>query len=248
MATSATKEDKKCNAGYNSDTMENIKMEDIVEKSDSTSEEANAEEAQVEETSDEITETETTEQDPLKTELERVQKSRYTEEEKAEFTFKKQAERLKALGRDPASILGIEDGEESYSDDDTPLTVGMLKRMEQEKASKTALQQADDIKSDVERELVKFHLQNTIKSTGNPSEDLKLARALVNAVKNTQIIQETTRKTPAKTHSNSSGVDGKQEETVSYTPEELAFMKPPFNATPADILAARKGIQLKFKK
>ncbi len=217
-------------------------MEDIIENVDSTSEDT-----QVAETSSETTATETIEQDPLKTELERVQKaSKYTEKEKAEHSLKKNAERLKELGGDPTSILGIE--KETTDEDDTPLTVGAYKKMQQANTAKTALQSADEIANETERELVKFHLQNTIKSTGIPSEDLKLARALVNAVKNTQIIEETTRKGTAKTHSNSSGVDAKQEEEIIYTPDEQAMMKPPFKLSPKEILESRKGKQLKFRK
>ena len=219
-------------------------MEDIVGKPNLTSEEAQVETKVEVETETKVD----TEQDPLKTELERVQnKSKYSEKEKAEHSLKKNAERLKELGGDPTDILGIK-VETPNEDDDTPLTIGTWRKMQQETTAKTALQSADEIQNETERELVKYHLQNTIKSTGIPSEDLKLARALVNAVKNTQIIEETTRKTPAKTHSNSSGVDGKQEKEVIYTPDELAFMKPPFNASPADIMAAREGKQLKFKK
>jgi hypothetical protein len=222
--------------------MENIKMEDIVEKTPSPSEEAQVEE-QVETEATVETETEVeTEQDPLKTELERVQrKSTKTPVEKLLYTKARVEKQLKELGVD-------EEGYNSEIDeDDTPLTVGMLKKLQAEGAAKTALQQANEIKNETERELVKFHLQNTIKSTGLPNEDLKLARALVNAVKNTQIIQEQTRKTPPKTHSNSSGVDAKHEKEIVYTAEELAFMRPPFNNTPAQILAARQGKTFDFK-
>jgi len=223
--------------------MENIKMEDLVEKVDSTSETTEQVETEVE------VETETTvetEQDPLKTELEKVQKrSKYSEEEKAEFSFKKQAEKLKELGKDPASILGIKD--EVEDDDDRPLTIREYKQMMAGSVAKTALQEAESIQNETERELIKYHLKNTIKSTGVPSEDLKLARALVNAVKNTQVIEEVSRKTPAKTHSNSSGVDAKQVVEFKPTAEELSMMRPPFNMSQAQILEARAGKKFSFK-
>jgi hypothetical protein len=39
---------------------------------------------------------------------------------------------------------------------------------------------ADEIKNESERELTKYHLKNSIKSTGNPEEDIKLgAKAYV---------------------------------------------------------------------
>lgn len=223
--------------------IDNIKKEDIIEKKvDSTSEET--------EKTEEV-KTETVEQDPLKIELEKVQKrSKYTEKEKAEHSLKKTAERVKELGGDPNSILGIttvSTEEELDGEDEKPVTVGMLKKIQQENASKTALQEADDIENETERELVKFHLHNTIKSTGVPAEDLKLARALVNAVKNTQIIKEVTRKTPPKTHSNGSGGPAKDEKEVVFTPEEQSMIKAPFNMTPNQVLEARAGKNFKFK-
>lgn len=223
---------------------ENLKMEDLVEKVVPTSETTEQVETKVEvETETEVK----TEQDPLKTELERVKKSGRSELDKAQFSLKKNAERVKELGGDPNAILGIEkETTENYDEDDKPVTVGMLKKLQQESASKTAFQQADDIQNETERELVKYHLQNTIRSTGLPQEDLKLARALVNAVKNTQIIEESTRKTPAKSHSNSSGVDAKQEQTIVYTSNELQMMQAPFNLSPKDILQARAGKSTKF--
>lgn len=221
--------------------MKNITQEDLEEKKvDSTSETAEKVETEVE------TEFETkveTEQDPLKTELERVQKvSKYTEKEKAEHTLKSTAKRLEELGGDPTDILGIK-REEIESDDDKPLTIGAYRKIQKASAIKTATDLAEEIQNETERELVKYHLDNTIKSTGIPSEDLKLARALVNAVKNTQVIEEINRKTVAKTHSNGSGVDAKQETEVKgdLTPDEMKFMGKPFNMTKEAILKLRKA-------
>ena len=180
------------------------------------------------------------EQDPLKTELERVQKTGRTELEKAQFSLKKNAERLKELGGDPNSVLGIEHVEEANDEDDQPVTVGMLKKLQQQNASKTAIQQAEEITNETERELVKYHLNNSIKSTGSPTEDLKLARALVNAVKNSQIIEEVARKSAPKTHSNASGAPAKDTSVEGeLTADELAFTKKPFNMSKESILKLR---------
>lgn len=191
-------------------------MEDLIEKSDSTSE-----------TAEEVVET-TTEQDPLKTELERVQNTGgRTEVEKAAFSLKKNAERLKELGGDPEAILGIEKPqvEETVDEDDKPVTVGMLKKMQQDTTTKTALQLAEELPTETERELAKWHLKNTIKSTGNPAEDLALVRTLVNAAKNKQIIEEVERKTPPKNHSSSSSAPLKSEgEESELTKEEVQLM------------------------
>ena len=216
---------------------ENIKMEDLVEKVVPTPETTEVETKVEVETPTEVE----TEQDPLKIELERVQKVGRTEKEKAEFSLKKNAERLKELGGDPNTILGIEkETPEVNEDDDQPLTVGMYKKIQQESATKTALQLADEVQNETERELVKYHLNNSIKSTGNPTEDMKLARALVNAVKNSKIIEESTRKISAKKYSGSSGVPARDNEVKGeLTEQEKLFLGKPFLMTKEQILKAR---------
>jgi len=213
---------------------ENIKMEDLVEKVVPTSDTITEEKVEVQTT--------TTEQDPLKVELERVQKTGRTEKEKAEFSLRKTADRLKELGGDPDSILGTKkETTDSNEDDDQPLTVGMYKKIQQAGATKTASQLADDIQNETEKELVKYHLENTIKSSGNPSEDLKLARSLVNAVKNTQIIEETKRKPVAKSHSSASGSPANDNEVKGeLTSDEKLFLGKPFSMTKEQILKLRK--------
>lgn len=210
--------------------MENkLKMEDLIETAP-TSEATTVEDTQVE----------TTEQDPLKIELERVKSGR-TEEEKAEFTFKKQAERLQALGKDPASILGIKpETKEEVDEDDKPVTLGMLKKMQQESATKSALELANDIPNETERELAKWHLENTIRSTGNPSKDLELALNQVNAVKNKQILEELSRKGTTKTFSTATSAPANQNnDAVELTQEEKTLMS--FgNLTVEEVLKARK--------
>ncbi len=181
------------------------------------------------------------EQDSLKIELERVKNAgEKTEKEKAEYTLKKNAERVKALGGTPEEVLGIRT-EEIEEDDDKPITVGMYKKLQRDSATKSALQLADDIQSETERELVKYHLENTIKPTGNPTEDLRLARTLTNAAKNAQIMEEINRKIPAKTFSSGSGVDRKQEQELGeLTAVEKKFLGKPWKMTKEQIIAARK--------
>lgn len=204
-----------------------IKQEDLIEKKDVT---PTSEETQ-------------TEQDPLKEELEKVQRTGKTEAEKAAFSLRKNADRAKELGIDPAEVLGYKSIKQDTTEDDDnkPLTRGDLKKFQQESAAKSALQLADEISSESERELTKYHLQNTIKSTGNPSEDLRLARSLVNAVKNNRIIEESNRKTEVKTYSNGSGAPAKDEAIRGeLTPQEMAFLGKPFNMTKEQIIKARK--------
>lgn len=186
---------------------------------------------------------ETTEQDPLKEELERVSKKEpKTEMEKATHSLRGIADRIKDLGGDPASILGISKPEpvSESADDDTPVTLGVLRKMEQERSAKSALQLADEIENETERALTKHHLENTIRTSGNPVEDLKMARSLVNAVRNQQITQEAIRKTPAQTHSSSSSAPlNTQKVEPEITAEEMKFMRPPFSLSKEQIIAAR---------
>ena len=181
------------------------------------------EEPIVEETVEETT-------DPLETELNKVKNKGRTKAEKLLYTKKRVEEQLKELGIE-------EDVEE---DDDQPVTMADLKRFQAQNAQKTALDLASSVTNETERALIEYHLENTIRSTGNPQEDFQLAQGLVNAVKNKQIIDETIRKPLAKTHSSGSGAPAK----VARPEEELSsvekqFLSAPFNLTKEQIIAAR---------
>lgn len=205
-----------------------IKKEDLVEKtSPSEVEEKKGEDKK-----------ETPAQDPLKAELERVQKKGEgrTQREKLIYTKKRIEEQLAGLdkeeGKDPTP---------EEEDDDAPVTIGMLKKLQQQGAVQTAIDMTEDIEDETERELTKYHLTNSIKSTGNPKEDIKLARAIVNSVKNQQILEEVGRKTDAKKHSGGSSAPVKpQKADIELTPQEMQFARPPFNMTKEQIVAARK--------
>lgn len=176
----------------------------------------------------EVVEPSSTEQDPLKTELDKVQGQKRTKEEKLLYSKKRIEEQLEELGV-----------KEEIDEDEKPVTLGMLKQIQAQTATKTALQLADATPSETERELLKYHLENTIRSTGNPNEDFRLAQSLVNSVKNSQIIEETIRKPIAKP-SSGGGAPANVEKQAEFTSNELAFMKPPFNMTKEQILQARK--------
>lgn len=180
-----------------------------------------------------------TEQDPLKVELERVQKKEGPDrKEKLLFTKKRIEKQLLdeyGIGSDAESAI------ESKNDDDQPLTVGMLKKIQQDRAAETALELAEAIPNEVERELVKHHLANTIKTNGNPNDDLNMARAIVNAAKNKQIIEQAAQKPEAKNHSSGGGVPLIHEEEIVYTEQEKVFMAQA-GLTKEDILKTRAAI------
>lgn len=174
-------------------------------------------------------------QDLLKKELEKKQsKSGFTKLEKARHAAKKIQDEIAKLEEDEGITPGVD------ADDDEPVTVGMLKQKQKEEATKNALNLADAIENETERELVKHHLENSIRPTGNPAEDLRLARALVNDVKNQQIIEEVQRKKDAAKAGTGSGAPARKEgEEFVPTAEEERYMKPPFNLTKEQIIAAR---------
>lgn len=166
-------------------------------------------------------------QSPLEKELDRVEKKgKYSREERLLFEKSKIEDQLRELGG-------------STEDDDAPVTVGMLKAKEKEAVEKTALQLADDIEDETERKLVKHYLSENIRA-GTPQESIRLARAVVNSLKNSQIAQEVTRKQEAQRHSSGSGAPAKQEDTSELTPEEEVFARPPYNLSKEKIIAARK--------
>lgn len=172
-------------------------------------------------------------QDPLKAELEKVQKAGRSKREKLLFTKTRVEQQLEELDK--------EEGIETDDEDNKPVTLGMLKKLQTQTATKTAIQLADEIQDETERELTKYHIENTIRPTGDPKKDMELAMVHVNAVKNSQIIKEVLRKPePRKLASAGGGNpnDGKIDE--AFTAQELSFMKPPFNLTKEAILKARK--------
>lgn len=161
-------------------------------------------------------------QDPVKGELDKIQKKGKgkTELEKAIFTKRQIEKRIAELKGDT--------GEEGTPDEDdsAPVTVGMLKKMQKEQVVQSALSLAEEqITDEHELELTKHHLSNTIKPSGNAQEDFRNARAIVNAVKNKQITEEAQRKTVAKRTSAGSSAPGKLEDHFEPTTEELTMMR-----------------------
>lgn len=183
-------------------------------------------------------------QDPLKKERERIENkgAGRTHKEKLLFSKKKIEEELSKLDN------GDDDDTASLDlDDAKPVTMGDLKKIEREKAKSNAIQMAEDIDDEDERVLVKHHLSNTIKPSGNPAEDLRIARSIVNSSKNSQIIEEATRKTDPKRHSSAPGNAGRRTDDVfTPTPEEDNFMRS-FGLSEKDILNARKIEEAKRK-
>lgn len=176
---------------------------------------------------------ETASQEALKKELEKVNKGKFTKRERLEFEKRKIDDQL--------SKIDEEEGISSV-EDDTPVTVGMLDKLNKEKSKKTSLDLAENIEDETERELAKHYLQNRIVPSGNPEEDLKMARATINSLKNAQIAEELSRKQNPK-KGNAPGNPAKHEAEFVPTPEESIFMSTPYNMSKNDVIKARQKSQ-----
>lgn len=184
----------------------------------------------------------------LEQELERENKKGNTEgrteAEKAAFSLKKNAERARELGIDPAEVLGYDKKDDAQKDfnKDAPLTIGMYEQMQRENARKTALQLAEEIGDVHERELTIKYLRDRIVPSGNAHEDLRFARLAVNSLKNGQIVEEISRSTAASTHASGAGAPplNNVKKEIELTAEEQQFTRAPFNMTPDQIVKLRK--------
>ncbi len=176
---------------------------------------------------------------PIEQEIAREQgKQQKTEKEKAEFTLKKNAERLAELGGDATEVLGLRKADEA-SGDDAPATMGAVKALLADKAKDTAIELADEIEDEHVRELTKLNLKRIIPS-GDPREDLRLARLAAESAKNEKVLEEVGRAGKPRTHVSSAGAPSKPVEAEQeLTASEQEFLKPPFNLTKEQIVKAR---------
>jgi len=202
----------------------------------------------------ETVETETT--DPLKVELERV-RSKKTPQEKARESLYHNAMAAKNLGIDITKdeqlkeVFGIKEEPVEVDEDEKPVTrkelEQLLSKQQQVAAVKTATDLANEITDETERELTLYHIQNTIKSTGDAKEDIRLARALTNSVRNAKILEEQLRKPDAKTHSSATSNGAtKVEPEIVLTAEEKVFLATG-HITKEEILLARQGKTIPLK-
>ncbi len=141
-------------------------------------------------------------------------------------------------------IIGDDD-----EDDDKPLTKGDLKRMQKNEAKKTALNLANDLTDDEEREKVTELLETRILPSGNPQKDLDLALAAVRSEKNQQIAAEIARKkSNSSSRSSGTGAPLKEEDQFVPTEDELAAARMVGKKTPADLKAFVMKARAKERK
>lgn len=173
--------------------------------------------------------------DPLKKEVEKIENGKFTKKDRLLHAKKKIEEQLSELDSE-----GIPKDE----DKDKPVTVGMLEDIEKSKAQKTALKLAESIEDENERTLTIYNLENVIRPSGDPQKDLSAARAIVNSLKNSQIIEEVERKKEGKKFPTPPGHSPKKPGDVfEPTAQERVFMSPPYNLSQKDIEKAREAEQ-----
>lgn len=173
------------------------------------------------------------------------EKPKRTEKETTAFNLRKQAEKAKELGIDPAEVLGIKPtlNIEEGLPEDTPLTVGTLKEFQRQEAKKTALQMADDVSDEQEREEIKQILSSRIIPSGDAQRDFEFARTAVNAERTTRIAQEQARKGEATRGAAGGSSPARASDDFEPTAEELIFMRPPYNLSKEKIIARRQQEQ-----
>ena len=150
---------------------------------------------------------------------------KFTKRERLEFTIKKATEQLESLDNEP--------------DDSTPLTHGDLRKMRQNDTRQTAVQLAESIADEDERAEVIEMLEGRIVPSDNAQSDLLLAKGMVNARKNAQLLEEQARKGKPGSHVNTPSAPGYTEGVFTPTAEEIIFMSPPYNLSKDEIIAQR---------
>lgn len=169
------------------------------------------------------------EKSPVETELEKVESRKRTKLEKLEYTKKRIEEQIIEERR----AEGLPE-----IDKDKPLTLADLEVLEQQRSLETAVTLTDGIEDEHERKLTKHYLETTIKPSGDAKTDFENARALVNAIKNKQLLEEVGRKSAVKQHASAASAPMNQKKDEQLTPEETQIMKG-FRLTKEQVLAER---------
>lgn len=170
------------------------------------------------------------------------EKPKRDEKDTAAYNLRRNAEKAKELGLDPAEILGVKTHIETDLDDEDskPVTVGMLRNIQKQDAHKTALQRAEDITDEETRATVKTYLSDNIKPSGDAEKDFRLALAAASAEKNKQVLAEINRMVSPKRTASGGSMPAHIEEEFTPTNEEAVMMRPPYNLSREKIIAARK--------
>lgn len=149
---------------------------------------------------------------------------------------------LREYGEDDDELAADDDDDEI--DPDKPLTLRDLQRIDAGKAHKTAKELAAAVADPDERKAIQDALANSINPTliaSNPQQAFEQARAIANGARNSKIIEEANRRGKgAGGRATGAGAPAKVDDFFEPTVEERHYMRPPFNMTKEEILAARR--------
>lgn len=162
-----------------------------------------------------------------------------SEKEVAEYNFKRQAERVRAAGLDPAQLLGVNAKIDSAIGDDEPLTIGKLRELQRKEAQKTSIEMAEEL-PEGEREDVVELLTNRIVPSGNAVNDLELARAAASAEHNAKIARMAADRPEARRTASGGSQSAPVEQEFTPTEEEARHMRV-FKITKEQVIAARRA-------
>lgn len=172
------------------------------------------------------------ESDPVQEELDRIENSKRTKKEKLLYTKQRVEKQLAELGETDATDVDL----------DRPMTVREYEARRMLDARDTAVSLVDSLSEDEKaKELVRYHLENTIRPSGDAQTDLNLALSIVNGVKNRQLAEESARTTRARTAPSAPAAPPRQiGAEPEFSKEEAAVMKG-FGLTKEEAAEALKG-------
>lgn len=171
----------------------------------------------------------------VKTELDRQRKPK-TEAEKLEFSLRSTARRAEELGLDPKKILGVTETTVEETEDDVP---AWYKRERSKMTQQSALERAESIQDEDERELMKETLRTRVNPNLDAEEAWRVASGYVNSIKATEIAKEVARKPKQIRHASSAGAPAKSDDGIfEPTPDEQTMMRVA-GLTEADIKSVR---------
>lgn len=149
---------------------------------------------------------------------------------------------LKTLGGD------VEDDDDEDLDDDadlddpnTPLTIGVQKRLDARKAKQTLIAIIGEVEDADEKAAIEEALKSISPTliAQNPQQAFEAARAIANGSRNTKIIGEANRGGTGITRPRGAGSPPRHEGAFEPTAEEAQYMRAPWNLTKEQIIAAR---------
>lgn len=169
------------------------------------------------------------EEDPVKAELDSIDTKKRTKLEKLQYTKQRIDEQIAA---EKVASGVVED------EDDKPLTIGEFKRLRAQEGLESAIELADKIEDPNERKLAKHYLENNIRPSGDAKDDLRLALAMVNAVKNGQIAEEAVRTVTPRTTTSTAGAPAKEKPTTVDLSKEDSAIARGFGLTEEEVAKA----------